>query len=298
MKDAFVPHVNEWMPPGAYNQAALRYPWMFLSLCPAYLGLTKGVLDVAGSYLRGELPGQKAGPRRDHPVKQAGWATMNLRYEQSRALLYGAIDHATLDPTGPPTEPGTAREVLAALAAGEGLVVSSSMPIRDLEWYGRPRGGVRVVANRGANGIDGVVATAWGVALGTGTPVAVLIGDVALLHDSSSLTGLAASGVDLALVVVDNDGGGIFSFLPQATDPGGAAFEALFGTPHGVDLPALAGAHGIRVVQPATAADVGPAVRGVLDAGGVGMVHVRTDRSANVEVHRRIHDAVAAVLRD
>jgi len=99
MKDAFVPHVNEWMPPGAYNQAALRYPWMFLSLCPAYLGLTKGVLDVAGSYLRGELPGQKAGPRRDHPVKQAGWATMNLRYEQSRALLYGAIDHATLDPT-------------------------------------------------------------------------------------------------------------------------------------------------------------------------------------------------------
>src|SRR5690606_6106408 len=86
-------------PPGAYNQAALRYPWMFLSLCPAYLGLTKGVLDVAGSYLRGELPGQKTGPRRDHPVKQAGWATMNLRYEQSRALLSGAIDHATLDPT-------------------------------------------------------------------------------------------------------------------------------------------------------------------------------------------------------
>ncbi|NLV54539.1 MAG: 2-succinyl-5-enolpyruvyl-6-hydroxy-3-cyclohexene-1-carboxylic-acid synthase [Acidimicrobiales bacterium] len=218
-------------------------------------------------------------------------------WRDAEAAAQAAID-ATLDPTGPPTEPGTAREVLAALAAGEGLVVSSSMPIRDLEWYGRPRGGVRVVANRGANGIDGVVATAWGVALGTGTPVAVLIGDVALLHDSSSLTGLAASGVDLALVVVDNDGGGIFSFLPQATDPGGAAFEALFGTPHGVDLPALAGAHGIRVVQPATAADVGPAVRGVLDAGGVGMVHVRTDRSANVEVHRRIHDAVAAVLRD
>lgn len=99
MRDAFVPTENEWMPPGAYNQAALRYPWMFLSLCPAYLGLTRGVLDVAGAYLRGELPGQKTGPRRDHPVKQAGWAAMNLRYEQSRALLYQAIDHAALDPT-------------------------------------------------------------------------------------------------------------------------------------------------------------------------------------------------------
>ncbi len=99
MNDVFVPTDNEWMPVGTYNQAALRFPWLFLSLCPAYLGLTQGVLDVAGAYLRGELPGQAAGARRDHPVKQAGWATMNLRYEQSRALLYAAIDNAVLDPT-------------------------------------------------------------------------------------------------------------------------------------------------------------------------------------------------------
>jgi alkylation response protein AidB-like acyl-CoA dehydrogenase len=99
MDDAFVPADNEWLPNGIYNQAALRYPWLFLSLCPSYLGLTGGVLDVTRAYLRGELPGQAAGARRDHPVKQAGWAEMQIRHQQSRALLYRAIDEATLDPT-------------------------------------------------------------------------------------------------------------------------------------------------------------------------------------------------------
>jgi alkylation response protein AidB-like acyl-CoA dehydrogenase len=98
MKDAFVPHSNEWMPVGAYNQAALRYPWLFLSLCPSYLGLTGGIIDTVAAYLRGDLPGQTAGARRDHPVKQYGWAQMQLRHEQSRALLYRAIDEAVIDP--------------------------------------------------------------------------------------------------------------------------------------------------------------------------------------------------------
>ncbi|MCU1361738.1 MAG: hypothetical protein JWN99_3027 [Ilumatobacteraceae bacterium] len=99
MRDAFVPAENEWMPHGAYNQAALRYPWLFLSLCPSYLGLTGGILDTTAAYLRGELPGQAAGARRDHPIKQHGWAQMQLRHEQSRALLYRAIDTAGIDPT-------------------------------------------------------------------------------------------------------------------------------------------------------------------------------------------------------
>ena len=99
MNDVFVPESNEWMPAGAYNQAALRYPWLFLSLCPSYLGLTGGILDTTAAYLRGELPGQAAGARRDHPIKQIGWAQMQLKYEQSRALLYCAIDGAVIDPT-------------------------------------------------------------------------------------------------------------------------------------------------------------------------------------------------------
>lgn len=99
MDDAFVPAGNEWLPAGMYNQAAERYPWLFLSLCPSYLGLTAGVLDTTRSYLRGELPGQTAGARRDHPMKQVGWANMQMRHQQARALLYRAIDEATIDPS-------------------------------------------------------------------------------------------------------------------------------------------------------------------------------------------------------
>ncbi len=93
-------------------------------------------------------------------------------------------------------------------------MVSSSMPVRDVEWFGPPRSDVSVFSNRGANGIDGVVATAVGVAI-TGVPTVCLIGDVALLHDASSLSGLRSRNIDLTIVVIDNDGGGIFSFLPQ-----------------------------------------------------------------------------------
>jgi alkylation response protein AidB-like acyl-CoA dehydrogenase len=99
MDNVFVPTANEWMPPGAYNEAANRYPWLFLSLCPTYLGLTGGILDTTAAYLRGELAGQTSGARRDHPVKQLGWAQMQLKHQQSQALLYRAVDDARLDPT-------------------------------------------------------------------------------------------------------------------------------------------------------------------------------------------------------
>lgn len=222
-------------------------------------------------------------------------AAWTRRWDEVEGIAQRAIDEV-LAGHDEVTEPGVARTVLATLEPGEALVVSSSMPVRDLEWYGRPRAGVEVHANRGANGIDGVVSTAVGVARATAAPTVCLVGDVALLHDANALIGLARRGVDLTIVVVDNDGGGIFSFLPQATDPGGKAFEVLYGTPHGVDLRALASAHGIGTVEPATAAEVGPALRASLATGGVRLVRVSTERAANVEVHREIHDAVAAAL--
>lgn len=197
------------------------------------------------------------------------------------------------------TEPGIARSVLAALPEGSSLVVSSSMPIRDLEWYGAPRTGVRVVANRGANGIDGVVSTAVGVALsarGSGRTTVVLVGDVAFLHDSNALLGLADRDIDLTMVVVDNDGGGIFSFLPQADALGSDRFEKLFGTPHGVDLRVLAAAHGLTTVEPAGSAEVATAVGASVAAGGARLVRIATDRSANVAVHEEIHAAVQAAV--
>ena len=131
---------------------------------------------------------------------------------------------------------------------------------------------------------------------GDGAATVVLIGDVAFLHDSNALLGLVERGVDLTIVVVDNDGGGIFSFLPQGEALGAERFEQLFGTPHGVDLSLLAAAHGLMTVEPATATDVADAVRASIDAGGPRIVRIRTDRSANVQLHDQLNAAVAAAL--
>lgn len=144
-------------------------------------------------------------------------------------------------------EPQIAATTLEQLPANGALVVSSSMPVRDVEWFG-PDTDATVYSNRGANGIDGVVATAIGVAC-TGVPTVCLIGDVALLHDQTSLTGLARRDIDLKIVVVDNDGGGIFSFLPQQDELDVETYELLFGTPHGTDLRALCEAHGLSHEQ-------------------------------------------------
>lgn len=100
LKEAFVPFDDEIMPGGMYDQAANRYPYLFMSLAPSYLGLTRGILDFTQSYLRGDLSGAAKGTaRRDNPIKQYGWAEMQIKYEQSRAMLYSVVDHAELDPT-------------------------------------------------------------------------------------------------------------------------------------------------------------------------------------------------------
>jgi 2-succinyl-5-enolpyruvyl-6-hydroxy-3-cyclohexene-1-carboxylate synthase len=194
------------------------------------------------------------------------------------------------------TEPAAAVDLLAALPAGASLVVSSSMPVRDLEWFAPPRPGVRVLANRGANGIDGVVSTAVGVALAGGGPTGLLVGDLAFLHDTNGLLGLPGRGVDLVTVVLDNDGGGIFSFLPQARAVPLERFEQLFGTPHGVDLVAVAEAHGVPAERVATRAGLQAAVAGALTRGGPRVVVVDTDRDANVAVHGELNAAVGQAL--
>jgi 2-succinyl-5-enolpyruvyl-6-hydroxy-3-cyclohexene-1-carboxylate synthase len=191
------------------------------------------------------------------------------------------------------SEPGAARTALAAVPDGGWLVASSSMPVRDLEWYGAPRSGVRVHANRGVNGIDGVTSTAVGVALGAGRPVVLLTGDLAFVHDTNGLWELAARGVDLRIVVIDNRGGGIFSFLPQARELEAGRFERLFGTPHSADLEALARAHGVA----ARTVGSSRALRAALGAPGPSVTRVESERSANVARHEEIHREVASVAR-
>jgi 2-succinyl-5-enolpyruvyl-6-hydroxy-3-cyclohexene-1-carboxylate synthase len=203
---------------------------------------------------------------------------------------------ATLARESTPNEPAIARDVVAALPAGAGLVVASSMPIRDVERYAAPREGLTVLANRGANGIDGTVSTAVGLAIGSGSRTALLVGDIAFLHDSNGLLGVGGRGIDLVCVVVDNDGGGIFSFLPQARALPTERFETLFGTPHGLDLVAVAAAFGVDARALGRDDQVGGAVREAIAKGGVHVLVARTDRAANIDVHGRIDDAVAAAV--
>jgi 2-succinyl-5-enolpyruvyl-6-hydroxy-3-cyclohexene-1-carboxylate synthase len=194
-------------------------------------------------------------------------------------------------------EPAVARAATdAAVDVSGALVVSSSMPIRDVEWYGRR--GARVHSNRGANGIDGVVSTTVGVAVGGGAPTIGLLGDLAFLHDTNGLLALKDHpGLDCTLLVVDNDGGGIFHFLPQHDQLPPVDFERLYGTPHGLDLVAVATAHGVPAGRVTDRATLDAALRA---GGGPRVVVVASDREANQVEHTRLQslaaDAVAAAL--
>jgi 2-succinyl-5-enolpyruvyl-6-hydroxy-3-cyclohexene-1-carboxylate synthase len=167
------------------------------------------------------------------------------------------------------------------------------MPIRDLDLTMKPRDDIRIVANRGVSGIDGFVSTAAGVALSHAGHVVALAGDLSVLHDINGL--LADPAPDLTVVVVNNDGGGIFSLLPQAAGEDAATFERLFGTPHGVDLAKAAAAYGVRHSHVETPGALLEAVR--TRPAGIHLVEVRTARSANAALHRQLRDAAAAALR-
>ncbi|HKE73983.1 MAG TPA: 2-succinyl-5-enolpyruvyl-6-hydroxy-3-cyclohexene-1-carboxylic-acid synthase [Acidimicrobiales bacterium] len=273
--------VNEWLEAsGAVEMIAGAPGWSDPG------GTVAVVAPDAGAVLAALAAAAPAAPA------PAGW----LAAWRAAGDAAAATVAAALDGVAGPSEPGVARAVVAALPDGARLVVSSSMPVRDVERYAGPRTGLTVVANRGANGIDGVVSTALGAALGRGDPTALLIGDLAFLHDSNGLLGVAGRAADLTIVVVDNDGGGIFSFLPQARSLPAERFEALFGTPHGLDLVALAAAYGADARRLAPHEDAGEAAAEAVAKGGVRVLVVPTDRAANVAIHRRIDDAVAAAV--
>lgn len=208
-------------------------------------------------------------------------------WRAAEACAVAAIDEVLADE--PLSEPGISRHLTRDLPPGAVLVTSSSMPVRDVEWFGVGRADLRVLANRGANGIDGVVSTAVGAAL-TGARTTLLIGDVAFLHDVNGLLGLADRRVDLTVVVLDNDGGGIFSFLPQRTTLPSERFERFFGTPHGLDLVAVARAHGVEAEELTS-------LEQLAWRSGVRVLVARTDRDANVALHDRLTTAVATAIQ-
>jgi 2-succinyl-5-enolpyruvyl-6-hydroxy-3-cyclohexene-1-carboxylate synthase len=211
-------------------------------------------------------------------------------WRRASERVRGAVD-GLLDGWGEPFEGRVARDVADAVPTGGALCVGSSLPIRDLDEFMRPRDDVTVVANRGASGIDGFVSTTLGVAA-AGAPTVGLIGDLTLLHDVGALVWNARRGGAATLVVLDNGGGAIFSTLEQRSLP---ELEHLFTTPHLADLGSLARAAGADHAVVRDATDVGAAVR-VAPRDGIRLVQVLIDPEQDRRRRAEVDATLDAVL--
>jgi 2-succinyl-5-enolpyruvyl-6-hydroxy-3-cyclohexene-1-carboxylate synthase len=211
-----------------------------------------------------------------------------------------------------PFEGAPFRALGELLPAGSILWAGNSMPVRDMDaWLPSRAEPLRALSNRGANGIDGVVSTALGSAAAAvppgsdaadsaAAPVVLVVGDISFLHDLGALVTARLAKPDLLVVLVNNDGGGIFSLLPQARADAPAAglpahFEELFGTPHGIDPEPIVRSFGFRHSL-ADASTLRRAIEEELARPGLRVVEIRTDRARNAELHRQAAAAVAAAL--
>jgi 2-succinyl-5-enolpyruvyl-6-hydroxy-3-cyclohexene-1-carboxylate synthase len=203
------------------------------------------------------------------------------------AAIADALEEETV-----PTEPGAHAALGSIYDDGDLVYTASSMPIRDQEAFlpTLPTA-VRFLCNRGANGIDGLISSGVGAAAATGRPTWIVTGDLGLYHDMNGLAALRDSGTPVRIVVINNDGGGIFEFLPQAEQVDRDEFEAILGTPLGIDPAKVAALYGLRHSLVDDLSDLG----GAAD-GGTAIIEIPVDRRRNVEAHRRISDRAADAL--
>jgi 2-succinyl-5-enolpyruvyl-6-hydroxy-3-cyclohexene-1-carboxylate synthase len=193
------------------------------------------------------------------------------------------------------SEPRVAAELGALLPPEATVVVASSMPVRDAETFFPAREHPpRVLANRGANGIDGTVSTAFGCAAAADGPVVLLIGDIALIHDIGGLLAAGRLGLKLTIVLLHNDGGGIFDFLPVSRE--GREYTEHVATPHGLDFSHAAALFGLDYEEAADVDGFRAALGRALQSRETSIVAVHTDRAANVELHGAVWDEVARAI--
>ena len=221
---------------------------------------------------------------------EPAWLT---RWREADAALTTAVDAGLGSEL---SEPLVARRLGDWLGPEAALVVAASMPIRDVELYlGSGDALPRVLANRGANGIDGTVSTALGVAAAHPGPTVLLIGDVALAHDIGGLLAARRLGLALTIVLLNNDGGGIFSFLPVADQ--GDVFTEHIATPHGLDFSHAGALYGCGYTVAPDLAALEQAVRdATAQRAATTIIEVRTNRDANLALHRRIAAQALATL--
>ncbi|TVR68114.1 MAG: 2-succinyl-5-enolpyruvyl-6-hydroxy-3-cyclohexene-1-carboxylic-acid synthase [Sphaerobacteraceae bacterium] len=189
------------------------------------------------------------------------------------------------------------RELARILPSGSTLVAGNSMPVRDMDTFypGGPEP-IRFLSNRGANGIDGVISTALGVSTASDGPTVLVIGDLSFYHDMNGLLAAKLHDLDATIVLINNDGGGIFSFLPQSAHP--EHFEQLFGTPHGIEFAPVAEMYGIEFQRVEAWAEFIEAVSDSVSRSGVQVIELPTpDRTTNVELHRKLWRVMSEQLK-
>lgn len=189
------------------------------------------------------------------------------------------------------------RELADILPNGANLFVGNSMPVRDLDsFFWDSDHTIHILGNRGVSGIDGVISTALGVSATSGKaePTVLVIGDLSFFHDLNGLLAARLHQLNLTIVLVNNDGGGIFSFLPQAAYP--QHFEQLFGTPIGLDFAPVVQMYGGQFRRIATWPEFRQAVADSLTSGGLQVVEVPTERATNAAMHRELWLAVEQAL--
>ena len=225
-------------------------------------------------------------------LKPSGESSWRASWREASAGAEAAMSIA-LDGQGPLSEPFVARAISRLIPEGHALFMGSSMPVRDVDRFATAAGApIRVAANRGASGIDGTIATAAGFAEGLNTPVTVVLGDLALLHDLNSLA--LAKDRPLIVVVINNDGGGIFHFLALKQEED--IFERCFGAPHGLKFDAAARMYALDYAfVDSREAFIGAYTR-ARDGSSAALIEVRTHRKENERVHRELQSLVDAAI--
>jgi len=176
------------------------------------------------------------------------------------------------------------------------LFVGNSMPIRDLDsFFFNNHKRIKTMANRGSNGIDGVISSALGASTSS-NPLVLVIGDLSFYHDMNGLLAAKLNKLNVTIILVNNDGGGIFSFLPQASHP--KHFETLFGTPIGLDYNHAVAMYGGRFHRVDDWAAFRDAFQAEIHQDGLSVIEVPTNRQENVDTHRELWKKALIALKE